>query len=150
MVAVVHNNIDLVKILLKYGANPNVARPSDGTIPIMIAAYNGYSKIVGILIPKTNLSKKDNDGNTTSDIVKTRITQIKEGMELIDNPEDVVVILKGVLDDLNPADDFIGTVFDKSFGKTGVGKSRTSKSGGKHKMTIRKRVKRTDKTRNRK
>jgi ankyrin repeat protein len=141
MVAVVHNNIDLVKILLKYGANPNVARPSDGTIPIMIAAYNGYSKIVGILIPKTNLSKKDNDGNTTSDIVKTRITQIKEGMELIDNPE-------GVLDDLNPADDFIGTVFDKSFGKTGVGKSRTSKSGGKHKMTIQKRVKRTDKTRN--
>jgi hypothetical protein len=59
--------------------------------------------------------------------------------------------------DLDPADDFIGTVFDKSFGKTGdkamsksVGKSRMSKSGGKHKMTIRKRVKRTDKTRNRK
>ncbi len=71
-------------------------------------------------------------------------------MELIDNPEDVVVILEGVLDDLNPADDFIGTVFDKSFGKTGVGKSRTSKSGGKHKMTIRKRVKRMSKTQNRK
>ena len=158
MVAVANNNIDLVKILLKYGADPNVARPSDGTIPIMIAAYNGYSKIVGILILKTNLSKKDNDGNTTSDIVKTRITQIKEGMELMDNPEDVIVILEGVLDDLNPADDFIGTVFDKSFGKThdkanmskSVDKSRMSKSGGKHKMTIRKRVKKMSKTQNRK
>jgi ankyrin repeat protein len=61
MVAVVHNNIDLVKVLLKYGADPNVARPSDGTIPIMIAAYNGYSTIVGILIPITNLLKKDID-----------------------------------------------------------------------------------------
>jgi ankyrin repeat protein len=147
MVAASHNNIDLVKVLLKYGANPNVARPSDGTIPIMIAAYYGYSKIVGILIPKTNLSKKDNDGNTTSDIVKMRITQIKKGMELIDNPEDVVVILEGVLDDLNPADDFIRKVFDKSFG---VGKIRMSKSCGKHKMTIRKRVKRMSKTQNRK
>ena len=150
MVAVAHNNIDLVKVLLKYGADPNVARPSDGTIPIMIAAYNGYSKIVGILIPKTNLLQKDIDGNTTSDIVKTRITQIKEGMELMDNPEDVIVILEGVLDDLNPADDFIGTVFDTTFGKTGVGKSRMSKSGGKHKMTIRKRVKKMSKTQNRK
>ena len=59
--------------------------------------------------------------------------------------------------DLDPADDFIGTVFDTTFGKTGVGKSRMSKSGGKsrmskscgkQRMTIRKRVKRTDKTRN--
>jgi ankyrin repeat protein len=158
MVAVANNNIDLVKVLLKYGADPNVARLSDGTIPIMIAAYNGYSKIVGILIPKTNLSKKDNDGNTTSDIVKTRITQIEEGIEPIDNAEHVIAKLKNILIDLDPADDFIGTVFDKSFGKTGdkanmsksVGKSRMSKSGGKHKMTIRKRVKRTDKTRNRK
>ena len=58
MVAVAHNNINLVGVLLTYGANPDLARPSDGTIPIMIAAYNGYSKIVGILIPITNLSKK--------------------------------------------------------------------------------------------
>lgn len=150
MVAVAHNNIDLVKVLLKYGANPNDARPSDGTIPIMIAAYYGYSKIVGILIPKTNLLKKDNDGNTTSDIVKTRITQIEEGIEPIDNAEHVIAKLKNILIDLDPADDFIGTVFDTTFGKTGVGKSRMSKSGGKHKMTIRKRVKKTDKTRNRK
>jgi ankyrin repeat protein len=150
MVAVAHNNIDLVKVLLKYGADPNLYRPSDGTIPIMIAAYYGYSKIVGILIPKTNLSKKDNDGNTTSDIVKTRITQIKEGMELIDNAEHVIAKLKNILKDLDPADDFVGTVFDKSFGKTSVGKSRMSKSGGKHKMTIRKRVKRMSKTQNRK
>ena len=159
MVAVAHNNIDLVKVLLKYGADPNVARPSDGTIPIMIAAYNGYSKIVGILIPKTNLLQKDIDGNTTSDIVKTRITQIEEGIEPIDNAEHVIAKLKNILIDLDPADDFIGTVFDTTFGKTGVGKSRMSKSGGKsrmsksggkHKMTIRKRVKRTDKTRNRK
>ena len=159
MVAVAHNNIDLVVVLLKYGADPNVARPSDGTIPIMIAAYNGYSKIVDILIPKTNLLKKDIDGNTTSDIVKTRITQIEEGIEPIDNDEHVIAKLKNILIDLDPADDFIGTVFDTTFGKTGVGKSRMSKSGGKsrmsksgkkHKMTIRKRVKRTDKTRNRK
>jgi ankyrin repeat protein len=154
MVAVAHNNIDLVKVLLKYGANPNDARPSDGTIPIMIAAYYGYSKIVGILIPKTNLLKKDNDGNTTSDIVKTRITQIEEGIEPIDNAEHVIAKLKNILIDLDPADDFIGTVFDTTFGKSrmskSVGKSRMSKSGGKHKMTIRKRDKRTDKTRNRK
>lgn len=159
MVAVAHNNIDLVVVLLKYGADPNVARPSDGTIPIMIAAYNGYSKIVGILIPKTNLLQKDIDGNTTSDIVKTRITQIEEGIEPIDNAEHVIAKLKNILIDLDPADDFIGTVFDTTFGKTGVGKSRMSKSGGKsrmsksggkHKMTIRKRVKRTDKPRNRK
>ena len=150
MVAVAHNNIDLVKVLLKYGANPNDARPSDGTIPIMIAAYYGYSKIVGILIPKTNLLKKDNDGNTTSDIVKTRITQIEEGIEPIDNAEHVIAKLKNILIDLDPADDFIGTVFDTTFGKTGVGKSRMSKSGGKHKMTIRKRVKKMSKTQNRK
>ena len=157
MVAVAHNNIDLVVVLLKYGADPNVARPSDGTIPIMIAAYNGYSKIVGILIPKTNLLQKDIDGNTTSDIVKTRIIQIEEGIEPIDNAEHVIAKLKNILIDLDPADDFIGTVFDTTFGKTGdkamsksVGKSRMSKSGGKHKMTIRKRVKKTDKTRNRK
>jgi len=61
----------------------------------------------------------------------------------------VIAKLKNILIDLDPADDFIGTVFDKSIGKSG-GKSRMSKSGGKHKMTIRKRVKRTDKTRNRK
>jgi ankyrin repeat protein len=150
MVAVAHNNIDLVKVLLKYGADPNVARPSDGTIPIMIAAYNGYSKIVGILIPKTNLLQKDIDGNTTSDIVKTRITQIEEGIEPIDNAEHVIAKLKNILIDLDPADDFIGTVFDTTFGKTGVGKSRISKSGGKQRMTIRKRVKRMSKTRNRK
>ena len=150
MVAVANNNIDLVEVLLKYGANPNAARPSDGTIPIMIAAYNGYSKIVNSLVRKTDLLKKDNDGNTTSDIVKTRITQIKEGMEPIDNAEHIISELKDILKDLDPTDDFIGTVFDTTFGKTGVGKSRMSKSGGKHKMTIRKRVKRTDKTRNRK
>ena len=157
MVAVANNNIDLVEVLLKYGANPNAARPSDGTIPIMIAAYNGYSKIVNSLVHKTDLLKKDNDGNTTSDIVKTRITQIKEGMEPIDNAEHIIAELKNILIDLDPADDFIGTVFDKSFGKTGdkdksksFGKTHMSKSGGKHKMTIRKKVKRTDKTRNRK
>ena len=150
MVAVANNNIDLVNVLLKYGADPNVARPSDRTIPIMIAAYNGYSKIVDILIPKTNLLKKDIDGNTTSDIVKTRITQIEEGIEPIDNADHVIAKLKNILIDLDPTDDFIGTVFDTTFGKTGVGKSRMSKSGGKHKMTIRKKVKRTDKTRNRK
>ena len=150
MVAVAHNNINLVIVLLEYGANPNAARPSDGTIPIMLAAYYGYSKIVGILIPKTDLLKIDNDRNTTSDIVKTRITQIEKGIEPIDNAEYVIENLKNILIDLDPTDDFIGTVYDKSFGKTGVGKSRMSKSGGKHKMTIRKRVKRTDKTRNRK
>ena len=90
---------------------------------------------------------------------KTRITQIEEGIEPIDNAEHVIAKLKNILIDLDPADDFIGTVFDKSFGKTGVGKSRMSKSGGKsrmskscgkQRMTIRKRVKRTDKPRNRK
>ena len=69
-------------------------------------------------------------------------------MELIDNAEHVIAKLKNILKDLDPADDFIGTVFDKSFGKTGVGKSRTSKSGGKQRMTIRKRVKRMSKTQN--
>ena len=88
--------------------------------------------------------------NTTSDIVKTRITQIEEGIEPIDNAEHVIAKLKNILIDLDPADDFIGTVFDTTFGKTGVGKSRMSKSGGKHKMTIRKRVKKMSKTQNRK
>lgn len=150
MVAVAHNNINLVGVLLEYGANPDLARPSDGTIPIMIAAYNGYSTIVGILIPITNLLKKDIDGNTTSDIVKTRIREIEQGIELIDNAEHVIAKLKNILIALDPADDFIGTIFDTTFGKTGVGKSRISKSGGKQRMTIRKRVKRMSKTRNRK
>ena len=151
MVAVANNNIDLVKVLLKYGADPNVARPSDGTIPIMIAAYNGYSKIVNSLVRKTDLLKKDNDGNTTSDIVKTRITQIKEGMEPIDNAEDVVVILEGILDDLNPTDNFTRTVSNRTFrrahfGKAG-GKNHMRKSGKKQKMSARKKVKRISKTR---
>ncbi len=159
MVAVAHNNINLVGVLLEYGANPDLARPSDRTIPIMIAAYNGYSTIVGILIPITNLLKKDIDGNTTSDIVKTRIREIEQGIELIDNAEHVIAKLKNILIALDPADDFIGTIFDTTFGKTGVGKSRISKSGGKsrmsksgekQRMTIRKRVKRMSKTRNRK
>ena len=75
---------------------------------------------------------------------KTRITQIEEGIEPIDNAEHVIAKLKNILIDLDPADNFIGTVFDKSFGKS-VSKSCMSKSGGKHKMTIRKRVKKMSK-----
>jgi len=154
MVAVANNNIYLVKVLLRYGADPDAARPSDGTIPIMIAAYNRYSKIVNILVHKTDLSIKDINGHTTSDIVKMHIKQIEEDMEQINNAEHVIAELKDILKDLDPADDFVGTVFNRTFGKTGVGKaggkSRMRKSGRKRKMTIRKKVKRTSKTRNQK
>ena len=151
MVAVANNNIDLVKVLLSYGADPNVARPSDGTIPIMIAAYNGYSKIFNSLVHETDLSIKDNYGNTTSDIVKMRITQIEKGNEPINNAEDVVVILEGILDDLNPTDNFTRTVSNRTFrtarsGKAG-GKNHMRKSGKKQKMSARKKVKRMSKTR---
>jgi hypothetical protein len=68
---------------------------------------------------------------------KTRITQIEEGIEPIDNAEHIIAELKDILKDLNPADDFIGTVFDTTF-RTAGGKNHMSKSGKKQKMSARK------------
>lgn len=58
-------------------------------------------------------------------------------MEPIDNAEHVIAKLKNILIDLDPADDFIGTVFDTTF-RTAGGKNHMRKSGKKQKMSARK------------
>ena len=54
------NNIEIVKLLLEYGADPNIVK-SDGCSPLWIAASKGYSECVQILIKyDANIDGTDN------------------------------------------------------------------------------------------
>jgi ankyrin repeat protein len=50
LVAVSNLNLDISDLLLKYGADPNISRPSDGNSPLHVAAENGLSLIGEILL----------------------------------------------------------------------------------------------------
>jgi ankyrin repeat protein len=62
LVAVANLNFDISNLLLKYGADPNISRPSDGNSPLHVAAENGLSWMGEILLDhgaKINAPNKD-------------------------------------------------------------------------------------------
>jgi ankyrin repeat protein len=62
LVAVANLNFDISNLLLKYGADPNISRPSDGNSPLHVAAENGLSWLGEILLDhgaKINALNKD-------------------------------------------------------------------------------------------
>jgi ankyrin repeat protein len=50
LVAVSNLNFDISNLLLKYGADPNISRPSDGNSPLHLAAENGLPWLGEILL----------------------------------------------------------------------------------------------------
>ncbi|NGX62620.1 MAG: hypothetical protein KR126chlam6_00018 [Candidatus Anoxychlamydiales bacterium] len=63
--AVLLNNIEGVKELIKKGADVNKPKDRDGQKPLMIATQNGYTQIMEILIANgANVNAKDNEGVT--------------------------------------------------------------------------------------
>lgn len=63
MLATMYNQIKMVSILLKHGADCNIAK-NNGITPLMAAAHFGYEELVSILIPFSKLNEQDEYGNT--------------------------------------------------------------------------------------
>ncbi|KAK8788592.1 hypothetical protein V5799_021639 [Amblyomma americanum] len=65
MLAASHGRLEMIKLLLDAGAEPNV-QDNDGSTALMCAAEHGYIEIVRALLahPDTEVSLADNDGST--------------------------------------------------------------------------------------
>ncbi|XP_075527937.1 KN motif and ankyrin repeat domain-containing protein 2 kank isoform X4 [Dermacentor variabilis] len=65
MLAASHGRLEMIKLLLDAGAEPNV-QDNDGSTALMCAAEHGYIEIVRILLahPDTEVCLADNDGST--------------------------------------------------------------------------------------
>lgn len=48
--AIYHGRIDTIRLLLQYGANPNLATSSWGRTPLMLAVYHCFDDIVELLL----------------------------------------------------------------------------------------------------
>jgi ankyrin repeat protein len=65
LVAVSNLNFDISSLLLKYGADPNIPRPSDGYFPLHLAAENGLSWLGEILLDHgAKIDALNDDGAT--------------------------------------------------------------------------------------
>jgi ankyrin repeat protein len=65
LVAVSNLNFDISNLLLKYGADPNISRPSDGYSPLHVAAENGLSWLGEILLDHgAKIDAPNKDGAT--------------------------------------------------------------------------------------
>ncbi|XP_065290049.1 KN motif and ankyrin repeat domain-containing protein 2 isoform X3 [Dermacentor albipictus] len=65
MLAASHGRLEMIKLLLDAGAEPNV-QDNDGSTALMCAAEHGYIEIVRVLLahPDTEVCLADNDGST--------------------------------------------------------------------------------------
>nr|XP_037287714.1 uncharacterized protein LOC119180690 [Rhipicephalus microplus] len=65
MLAASHGRLEMIKLLLDAGAEPNV-QDNDGSTALMCAAEHGYIEIVRVLLahPDTEVCLTDNDGST--------------------------------------------------------------------------------------
>jgi len=64
---------DIIRLLLDYGADPNITEEVQGQSPLMIAAYYNHPKIVSLLMEQgadTQLS--DKEGRTALDIAQAQ------------------------------------------------------------------------------
>ncbi len=84
--AAVENEIEVIKILLERGANPNVQNLQGDTPLICATKYaGGKPATLKLLIEAgTDSAIKDDDGNTALDYAKEK--EQKEAISLLDNP----------------------------------------------------------------
>ena len=65
LISISNLNYGISDLLLKFGANPNLARTDDGYYPLHIAALNGIGWLGEILLEyKANINALDNEGAT--------------------------------------------------------------------------------------
>jgi ankyrin repeat protein len=65
LVAVSNLNFGIANLLLKYGADPNIARPSDGEASLHIAAENGLAWLGEVLLDHgANINALNKEGAT--------------------------------------------------------------------------------------
>jgi ankyrin repeat protein len=84
--AAVENNIDVIKILLAHGANPNVQN-SQGDTPLICATKyaGGKAATVKLLVEAgTDLAMHDDDGKTALDYAKAK--DQKEALAVLETP----------------------------------------------------------------
>jgi len=63
MHAVLHGNVDMTRVLLEAGANPDLKGP--GFTPLGMAALRGHARIVRLLLKAgADIDRKSSDGNT--------------------------------------------------------------------------------------
>lgn len=65
-----YGNMNMVKILLDHGANVNSRIDRKGTTALMIAAREGFTEIVKLLIQSADINKKDDHGHTALDYAR--------------------------------------------------------------------------------
>ena len=84
--AAVENEIEVIKILLERGANPNVQNLQGDTPLICATKYaGGKPATVKLLIEAgTDSAKRDDDGKTALDYAKEK--EQKEAISLLENP----------------------------------------------------------------
>jgi ankyrin repeat protein len=55
-------NLEIIDILLKKGANPNI-RMTDGCLPLHLAAFHGKLNLIKLLLPYANIEERDDAGH---------------------------------------------------------------------------------------
>lgn len=59
MLAVLNNNVDIAKLLLRHGANINYQTPTDGMTPLHVATQYGHFESIKLLVNnRVNLNHK--------------------------------------------------------------------------------------------